>query len=189
MKETYTSKQKARDVALAMIDRSASPVWMYPVPGGWQVTGRGDLVTSKAIMPPLPMFTDTSRTSPKYHRGHRPRKVFRVAWCNDGFTQMHQPIDGKRVARALMSGSAVVVVMPRNGMVEKKDILNILRPHTDSNFIAISQVTWRHFVLIANRVQRSALADIYDTVVLHQILGSPGQLFTGVTPYGYDTGE
>lgn len=188
MKETYTSRFTALGIASVMVDHSSSPVWTYEVPGGWQLTGRGDLTTSKPVMPPLPMLADLSRTTPKFHRGHTKRKVYRVAWCDGGFTQMHQPVATSAVARVLRTGSAVVVVSPRDEYLYRNDIIGLLRPYTKNVFLAINKTTWRHWILIPNKVRESALADANDTVVLHQILGAKGQLFEGVKPYGYHAG-
>lgn len=188
MKETYTSRFTALGIASVMVDHSSSPVWTYEVPGGWQLTGRGDLTTSKPVMPPLMMLAELSKTTPKFHRGHTKRKVYRVAWCDDGFTQMHQPVSTSAVARVLRTGSAVVVVNPRGEHLYRHDIIGLLRPYMKNIFLAINKTTWRHRILIPHKVRESALADAYDTVVLYQILGAPGQLFEGVKPYGYHAG-
>lgn len=188
MKETYTSRFTALGIASVMVDHSSSPVWTYEVPGGWQLTGRGDLTTSKPVMPPLMMLAELSKTTPKFHRGHTKRKVYRVAWCDDGFTQMHQQVSTNAVARALRTGSAVVVVNPRGEHLYRHDIIGLLRPYMKNIFLAINKTTWRHWILIPHEVRESALADAYDTVVLYQILGAPGQLFEGVKPYGYHAG-
>lgn len=188
MKVTYERQFDALTVAGHMVDLSMSPVWTYEVPGGWQLTGRGDLTTSKPVMPPLMMLAELSKTTPKFHRGHTKRKVYRVAWCDGGFTQMHQPVSTSAVARVLRTGSAVVVVGPRGEHLYRYDIIGLLRPYMKNVFLAINKTTWRHWILIPNKVRESALADAHDTVVLHHILGAQGQLFEGVKPYGYHAG-
>lgn len=188
MKATYKRLFDARTVAGRMVDLSMSPVWTYEVPGGWQLTGRGNLTTSKSVMPSLMMLAASSKTTPKFHRGHTKRKVYRVAWCDDGFTQMHQPVSTSAVARVLRTGSAVVVVSPRGESLYSKDIIGRIRPYMKNIFLAINKTTWRHWILIPNKVRESALADAHDTVILHQILGAQGQLFEGVKPYGYHAG-
>lgn len=186
-KQTYYSEYEARDVAWIMTQRSRVPVWVYPYDRGWQVTGRGDLVTTPAIMPPLPLFADSAHIDPAFHRGHRPRTVYRVAWTGKTFTQMHQQIPDAVIASVLRQDCTVVVALPRNKVTPTSVFVRVLRPLLNSSFLAVKECGYRHVVLMANENRSSALADIHDAIVMYQVLASPGELFRGVKPYGIDT--
>lgn len=185
-KKTYYTEYEARDVALTMTERSMVPVWVYPYEWGWQVTGRGDLLQSAAVMPPFELFANYLHCEPNFERGHRPRKVYRVAWTGDGFTQCHQPVDVKWISAVLRQDYAVVIARPRDQFLDNKQFIRKLRPYMPGYFIAAKECGYRHVVLIANRSQGSALSDIYDAVVMYQIMSAPSKLFRGIRPYGED---
>lgn len=186
-KKSYYTVYDARDVALAMTERSMVPVWIYACKEGWQVTGRGDLSQSAAVMPPFELFADGLNCKPNFKRGHRRRKVYRVAWTGDGFTQCHQPVDIRWISAVLCQDYAVVIALPRDQFTDCKQFTKDLRSYMSGYFIATKKCGYRHVVLIANRSQGSALADIYDAVVMYQIMSAKSKLFRGIKPYGEDT--
>lgn len=186
-KTTYYQESQAREVAWKMTQASCSPVWIYPAYGGWQLTGRGDLVLSQAVTPPLLLTAELTRTRPNFQRGHTLRQVYRVAFIGDVFTQMHQQVEAETIAVALRQGAAIVIARKKDQRIYNRDMMRILGPYMQSHYLAQLTCGPRHTVLLANRVRESALADIYDTIVLHQILGAESHLFEGVIPYGEDT--
>lgn len=189
LKKTYYEQDKAREVAWRMTGRSRSPVWLYEKDGGWQVTGRGDLTLDEAVMPPLPLLSDMTHTTPRFDRGHTKRPVYRIAYVNGGFTQMHQPVPTEAVASVLRRGAAIVMAQPRGTRVYSRELVALLRPLMGVHFLAVQACGCRHTILLSNEIQKSAIADAHDTIVLHQILGAKGKLFRGVEPYGFDAGR